>query len=101
MPRRRTSVVRRIRDSIQMRTLPYFRVSVPPLKEEPLGLDVEMVRDIKTDRLIAGWVAISQCNGMTKVMDSHTDNTCVYQSKIKHDIRNIDLQTRWSGLTKE
>lgn len=79
----------------------YFRAMFDPPTSEPLGLDVEFVRDLKTNKLLPGWVAICQDVHRGESRRSKIGDACVYHTKVYHRINEIDLMTRYSGITED
>ena len=83
---------------------PYFFSKLLPKFGTPLGIDVEMVKCTKTKKNIAAWVAISHSMQSTKYHRKQnllSEEPCVYQAKIKHNLSEIDLMTRFSGITAD
>ena len=91
----------RTQNSINLHELTFYETTERPPKDTPLGLDIEFVRDLKTNKLLAGWVAICQYKNFGQKLKQNCEDNCVYQSKIYHNLGDIDLMTKYSGLTRQ
>lgn len=82
-------------ESRNLSKLPYFKNPVLPKNGEPIGLDIECVRDRMTNKLLPGWIALSVYSPSNKI------EGCVLQSKIYHDESRVDRMERFSGITRK
>ena len=89
---------RRSTESINLRKLSYHKNTVLPKVNEPLGIYTEYVIERKTNKPLAGWVAISVAKGKVR---EFRFNDCIYQAKIFYDEKMVDRQERKTGITRK
>ena len=88
---------RHYRENLNLRSMPYYKALILPEFDEPLGFDVEFVRDRKTGSLLPAWVSLSVANNASR---GHRRDSCIFQAKIYHNERKVDRMQRYSGVDR-
>ena len=81
--------------SMNLSKIPYFKNPVIPKNGEPIGLDIECVRERMTNKLLPGWIALSVYSPSNRI------EGCVFQSKVYHEESRVDRMERFSGITRK
>src|SRR5260370_34431014 len=82
-------------EHLNIGTLPFYQSKIYPDKTEPLGLDIEFVKDKRTNKMLPAWVALSLKLHSRKLRQLNLPSECVYHTKVYHRLESIDLMTRY------
>ena len=83
--------------SANLRHISFYKARHLPVHGTYLGIDVEKIQCKSSKRMLPAWVAVSIGDNKTY---NNPHNYCVYQAKIKHEFKNINLMYFYSGVTE-